>query len=57
MTKSKGAFSAETALLKMLYLTTQRIMEKWTVPLANWALTIQQRSMLFGDRVRPHLKV
>lgn len=57
VTKSKGAFSSETALLKMLYLTTQRIMEKWTVPLSNWALTIQQLSILFGERVRPHLKV
>lgn len=57
VTKSKGAFPSETALLKVLYLTTQRIMEKWTVPLANWALTIQQLSILFGERVRPHLKV
>jgi len=57
VTKSKGAFSSETALLKVLYLTTQRIMEKWTMPLANWALTVQQLSILFGDRVRPHLKV
>lgn len=57
VTKSKGAFSSETALLKVLYLTTQRIMEKWTMPLANWALTIQQLSILFGDRVKPHLKV
>lgn len=57
VTKSKGAFSSETALLKVLYLTTQRIMEKWTMPLSNWALTIQQLSILFGDRVKPHLKV
>lgn len=57
VTKSKGAFSSETALLKVLYLTTQRILEKWTMPLANWGLTIQQLSILFGDRVKPHLKV
>lgn len=35
VTKSKGAFSSETALLKLLYLTTQRILEKWKMPLAN----------------------
>lgn len=57
VTKSKGAFSSETALLKVLYLTTQRIMEKWKVPLANWSLTVQQLAILYGDRVKPFLKV
>jgi putative transposase len=57
VTKSKGAFSSETALLKVLYLTTQRIMEKWKVPLANWSLTVQQLAILFGDRVKPYLTV
>lgn len=57
VTKSKGAFSSETALLKLLYLTTQRILEKWKMPLANWSLTVQQLAILFGDRVKPHLKV
>lgn len=57
VTKSKGAFSSETALLKVLYLTTQRIVEKWKVPLANWSLTVQQLAILYGDRVKPFLKV
>lgn len=49
VTKSKGAFSSETALLKVLYLTTQRIAQKWTRPLDGWPLTMQQLSILFGD--------
>ncbi|GAA4421897.1 IS256 family transposase [Nibrella viscosa] len=57
VTKSKGAFSSETALLKVLYLTTQRIMEKWQKPLANWSLTVQQLVILFGDRVKPYMKI
>ena len=57
VTKSKGAFSSETALLKLLYLTTQRIPEKWKMPLANWSLTVRQLAILYGDRVRPYLKV
>lgn len=57
VTKSKGAFSSETALLKVLYLTTQRIIEAWKMPLANWSLTVQQLAILFGDRVKPYLKV
>jgi putative transposase len=57
VTKSKGAFSSEMALLKLLYLTTQRIIETWTMPLANWSLTLQQLAILYGDRVKPYLKV
>lgn len=57
VTKSKGAFSSETALLKLLYLTTQRIIESWKMPLANWSLTVQQLAILYGDRVKPYLKV
>lgn len=57
VTKSKGAFPSETALVKVLYLTTQRIIENWTMPLANWSLTVQQLAILFGDRVKPYLKV
>jgi putative transposase len=57
VTKSKGAFSSETALLKLLYLTTQRIIEKWKMPLANWSLTVQQLAILYGERVKPFLRV
>lgn len=57
VTKSKGAFSSETALLKLLYLTAQRILEKWKMPLANWSLTVQQLAILYGDRVKSHLQV
>ena len=57
VTKSKGAFPSETALVKVLYLTTQRIIENWTMPLANWSLTVQQLAILYGDRVKPYLKV
>lgn len=57
VTKSKGAFSSETALIKLLYLTTQRIIENWKMPLANWSLTVQQLAILYGDRVKPFLRV
>ena len=52
VTKSKGAFSSETALLKLLYLTTQRIIASWKMPLQNWGSTLQQLTILFEDRVR-----
>ena len=33
VTKTKGAFTTDTALIKLLYLTIERITEKWTAPL------------------------
>jgi len=51
VTKTKGAFTSDMALLKLVYLAAQRIMEKWTQPLQNWSLTIQQLSIMFGDRI------
>ena len=35
VTKTKGAFPSETALLKLVYLATKRIEQKWTSPLSN----------------------
>ncbi len=51
VTKTKGAFTNDMALLKLVYMACQRIMEKWTQPLHNWALTIQQLSIMFGERM------
>jgi len=56
VTKSKGAFSSENALLKLLYLASMRIIEKWTMPLPNWALVFSQLYLKFEERVRPHLR-
>ena len=55
VTKTKGAFTSEQALMKLIYLTTQRIMEKWTSPLHNWSITIQQLAIHFEGRI--HLEI
>lgn len=49
ITKTKGSFTSETALLKLIYLATLKIMEKWTQPLQNWGLTVQQLAIRFGE--------
>ncbi|MDB5252819.1 MAG: transposase, partial [Flaviaesturariibacter sp.] len=51
VTKTKGAFVNDMALLKLIYLAQQRIASKWTMPLPNWALTTQQLKIIFGDRM------
>lgn len=52
VTKSKGAFPSDQALLKLTYLASQNIMKKWTSPLQNWSLTVQQLAIKFGDRMK-----
>lgn len=52
VTKSKGAFPSDQALLKLVYLASQQIMKKWTSPLQNWSLTVQQLAIRFGDRMK-----
>ena len=42
VTKAKGVFPNEQALLKMIFLAAQDIMKKWTSTISNWALTAQQ---------------
>ena len=51
VTKTKGAFTSDMALLKLVYLATKNIEKKWTMPLSNWALTVQQLAIKFGDRL------
>jgi len=52
VTKTKGAFTSDMALLKLIYLATQNIQKKWTQPLQNWSLTVSQLSIVFGDRLK-----
>lgn len=51
VTKTKGAFTSDMALLKLVYLATKNIEKKWTSPLQNWALTVQQLAIRYGDRL------
>ena len=34
--KTKGAFTSDQALLKLIYLAIQNISKKWTMPIRNW---------------------
>lgn len=56
VTKTKGALPNDMALLKLVYLATKNIEKKWTSPLHNWSLTIQQLYIKFGDRIQLDLK-
>jgi putative transposase len=55
VTKNKGVFTSDMALLKLIYLATERIVQKWTMPLSNWAITASQLKIIFGERMKTDL--
>lgn len=55
VTKGKGVFTSDMALLKLIYLATDRISRKWTQPLQNWAISASQLKIIFGDRMKTDL--
>lgn len=55
-TKSKGAFTSENALLKLIYCACQKILEKWSQPMHNWALIISQLQIYFDGRLNLELR-
>jgi transposase-like protein len=52
VTKTKGVFPNDDALLKMIYLAHKNISKKWTQPLQNWSLTISQLAIYFEGRLK-----
>lgn len=51
VTKNKGVFPNDMALMKLIYLAVANISKKWTQPLQNWALTAGQLRIKFGERM------
>ena len=50
VTKNRSVFPNDEALTKILYLAIQDVRKKWTMPLANWALTISQLAVMYEGR-------
>lgn len=51
VTKTKGAFTSDMALLKLIYLAQRNISKKWTQPIAEWKQIIQRLAIKFPDRM------
>ena len=52
VTKTKGAFQSEEALMKLLFLVQENITARWNKPVHNWNQTLAQLSIIFGDRLK-----
>lgn len=55
VTKTKGVFTSDMALLKLIYLATQRIQNKWTMSIQHWATTASQLKIIFAERMKTDL--
>ena len=51
-TKTKGSFTSENALYKLVYCAIMQISKKWTPQLPNWSLTISQLDIFFPGRIK-----
>jgi putative transposase len=50
--KTKSAFPSDEALLKLLYLVTMNVIDKWTLRQKDWGTILDQLLIYFGDRVK-----
>ena len=55
LTKTKGGFSNESSLLKLLYAGMLKATERWSHPVQNWNLTLSQLSIHFDGRLDDHI--
>jgi len=52
VTKTKGSFTSDHALLKLLFLVQKDITAKWNKPMHNWNRVLSQLSVLYDDRLK-----
>ena len=51
ITKSKPVFPSDNSLMKLLYLITNNVTKKWTMPIRNWGMIYSQLSIMFEERL------
>lgn len=54
VTKNRGALPNSEAARKLLWLAHQDIAKKWTMPIPNWAIILNQLAIRFGERFPIH---
>jgi len=55
ITKNKSSFPTDDSLFKILYLIVMDASEKWTMPIQNWGIILNQLQVYFGERVEAYL--
>ena len=51
LTKNRGSFPSDEALLKLFYLALKNISQKWTMPIRDWKAALNRFTIEFGERI------
>ena len=51
ITKNRGSFPSDDALLKLFYLALNNISKKWTMPIRDWKAALMRFTIQFEERM------
>ena len=54
VTKNRGAFPNDDALIKLYYLAIRNISKKWTMPIQNCKAALNRFTIMFDERMPQH---
>ena len=54
VTKNRGSFPTDDALIKLFYLAIRNISKKWTMPIQNWKAALNRFTIMFDERMPQH---
>ena len=52
LTKSRGSFPNDEAVLQLFYLGFKAISQKWKLPIRDWKAALTRFTIQFEDRMR-----
>ena len=55
ITKTKSSFPTDDSLFKILYLIVMDTSEKWTMPIPNWGIILNQLTVYFKERIESYI--
>jgi putative transposase len=51
ITKNRGSFPSDEALIKLFYLALRNISKKWTMPIRDWKAALNRFTIQFEGRL------
>jgi len=52
VTKNRASFPTDESIYKIMYLAINKASKKWTMPIRNWGVALNQFSIMFEGRVK-----
>ena len=54
LSKNRGSFPSDEALVKLFYLALRNISQKWSMPIRDWKAALTRFTIAFGNRISIH---